>query len=107
MDAYLRLRKGKGYMSVSENDQLRENLFELCREMRAQAPRLQNVISPEERDALRLAGESVAAAAVCLMSGHHDCPLYIAVNVEKLERCLTGLTSNIHKLNKLSPIPHA
>ncbi|HCM6843989.1 TPA: biofilm formation regulator BssR, partial [Klebsiella quasipneumoniae] len=21
--------------------------------------------------------------------------------------CLTGLTSNIHKLNKLSPIPHA
>jgi biofilm regulator BssR len=91
-------------MSVSENDHLRENLFELCREMRAQAPRLQHVISPEEKDALRLAGESVAAAAVCLMSGHHDCPLYIAVNVEKLERCLTGLTSNIHKLNKLSPI---
>ncbi|MDU2191179.1 MAG: biofilm formation regulator BssR, partial [Klebsiella pneumoniae] len=50
---------------------------------------------------------SLAAAAVCLMSGHHDCPLYIAVNVEKLERCLTGLTSNIHKLNKLSPITHA
>ena len=55
-----------------------------CREMRAQAPRLQNAISPEERDVLRLAGESVAAAALCLMSGHHDCPLYIAVNVEKL-----------------------
>ncbi|BDO03840.1 hypothetical protein KAM622c_34270 [Klebsiella quasipneumoniae subsp. quasipneumoniae] len=54
----------KGYMSVSENDHLRENLFELCREMRAQAPRLQNVISPEERDALRLAGESVAAASL-------------------------------------------
>ncbi|ABR76304.1 bssR [Klebsiella pneumoniae] len=107
IDAYLQLRKAKGYMSVSENDHLRDNLFELCREMRAQAPRLQNAISPEERDVLRLAGESVAAAALCLMSGHHDCPLYIAVNVEKLERCLTGLTSNIHKLNKLAPITHA
>ena len=94
IDAYLQLRK-------------RDNLFELCREMHAQAPRLQNAISPEERDVLRLAGESVAAAALCLMSGHHDCPLYIAVNVEKLERCLTGLTSNIHKLNKLAPITHA
>lgn len=102
IDAYLQLRKAKGYMSVSENDHLRDNLFELCREMRAQTPRLQNAISPEERDVLRLAGESVAAAALCLMSGHHDCPLYIAVNVEKLERCLTGLTSNIHKLNKLA-----
>lgn len=107
IDAYLQLRKAKGYMSVSENDHLRDNLFELCREMRAQAPRLQNAISPEERDVLRLAGESVAAAALCLMSGHHDCPLYIAVNVEKLERCLTGLTSNIHKLNKLALITHA
>ncbi|HHJ4372988.1 TPA: biofilm formation regulator BssR [Klebsiella variicola] len=107
IDAYLQLRKAKCYMSVSENDHLRDNLFELCREMRAQAPRLQNVVSPEEKEALRLAGESLAAAAVCLMSGHHDCPLYIAVNVEKLERCLTGLTSNIHKLNKLSPITHA
>lgn len=49
IDAYLQLRKAKGYMSVSENDHLRDNLFELCREMRAQAPRLQNAISPEER----------------------------------------------------------
>lgn len=52
IDAYLQLRKAKGYMSVSENDHLRDNLFELCREMRAQAPRLQNAISPEERDVL-------------------------------------------------------
>ncbi len=49
IDAYLQLRKAKGYMSVSENDHLRDNLFELCREMRAQAPRLQNAISPQER----------------------------------------------------------
>lgn len=48
IDAYLQLRKAKGYMSVSENDHLRDNLFELCREMHAQAPRLQNAISPEE-----------------------------------------------------------
>ena len=107
IDAYLQLRKAKGYMSVSENDHLRDNLFELCHELRVHAPRLQHAIAPEEMEAFRLAGESVASAAVCLMSGHHDCPLYIAVNVEKLERCLTGLTSNIHKLNKLAPITHA
>ncbi len=29
IDAYLQLRKAKGYMSVSENDHLRDNLFEL------------------------------------------------------------------------------
>jgi hypothetical protein len=32
IDAYLQLRKAKGYMSVSENDHLRDNLFELCRD---------------------------------------------------------------------------
>lgn len=34
LDAYLQLRKAKGYMSVSENEHLRDNLFELCGEMR-------------------------------------------------------------------------
>ena len=77
LDAYLQLRKAKGYMSVSENDHLRDNLFELCHEMRQHAPRLQHVVAPEEKDALRLAGEAVASAAVCLLSGHHDCPSYI------------------------------
>ena len=28
--AYLQLRKAKGYMSVSESEHLRDNLFELC-----------------------------------------------------------------------------
>lgn len=70
LDAYLQLRKAKGYMSVSENDHLRDNLFELCHEMREHAPRLQHAVAPEEKEALRLAGEAVASAAVCLMSGH-------------------------------------
>ncbi|QGN37386.1 biofilm formation regulator BssR [Klebsiella oxytoca] len=107
LDAYLQLRKAKGYMSVSESDHLRDNLFELCHEMRERAPRLQNVIALEEKEALRLAGEAIASAAVCLMSGHHDCPSYIAVNVDKLENCLTVLTLNIHKLNDSAPITHA
>ena len=107
LDAYLQLRKAKGYMSVSESDHLRDNLFELCHEMRERAPRLQNAIALEEKEALRLAGEAIASAAVCLMSGHHDCPSYIAVNVDKLENCLTVLTLNIHKLNDSAPITHA
>ncbi|MFH2502155.1 biofilm formation regulator BssR [Klebsiella indica] len=107
IDAYLQLRKAKGYMSVSENDHLRDNLFELCHEMREHAPLLQYAATPEERESLRLAGEAVASAAICLMSGHHDCPAYIAINVDKLERCLAVLTLNIHKLNALAPVTHA
>ncbi|HHG8772620.1 TPA: biofilm formation regulator BssR [Raoultella planticola] len=106
LDAYLQLRKAKGYMSVSENEHLRDNLFELCSEMREHGLRLQHAIAPEEREALRLAGGAVASAAVCLMSGHHDCPSYIAVNVETLERCLAELSLNIHKLNKMAPLSH-
>ncbi|HBZ7691031.1 TPA: biofilm formation regulator BssR, partial [Klebsiella pneumoniae] len=54
-----------------------------------------------------LAGEAVASAAVCLLSGHHDCPSYIAVNVDKLESCLAVLRLNIQKLNDFAPITHA
>jgi biofilm regulator BssR len=36
--AYLQLRKAKGYMSVSESEHLRDNLFELCNFMREKAP---------------------------------------------------------------------
>ena len=107
IDAYLQLRKAKGYMSVSENDHLRDNLFELCGEMREYGLQLQHVLAPEEKDALRLAGGAIASAAVCLMSGHHDCPSYIAVNVETLERCLAGLSLNIHKLNASAPTTRA
>ncbi len=74
--AYLQLRKAKGYMSVSESDTLRDNFFELNR----------------------------AAAAVCLMSGHHDCPTFIAVNADKLENCLTTLTLSIQSLKAHSPL---
>ncbi|KAF1371111.1 MAG: biofilm formation regulator BssR [Yokenella regensburgei] len=104
--AYLQLRKAKGYMSVSENDHLRENLFELCDEMRHNAGLLKQALLPEEQENLRQAGEAIASAAVCLLSGHHDCPLYIAVNVDTLERCLNNLTNSIHKLNAFSSPAH-
>ncbi|HEY4466939.1 MAG TPA: biofilm formation regulator BssR [Klebsiella sp.] len=107
LGAYLQLRKAKGYMSVSENDHLRANLFELCHEMHKHVPCLQHAVTPEDKEALRLAGEAVASAAICLLSGHHDCPSYIAVNVDKLESCLAVLTLNIHKLNDSAPITHA
>ncbi|MFP5959148.1 biofilm formation regulator BssR, partial [Salmonella sp. 741265047_PSA] len=43
-------------------------------------------------------------AAVCLMSGHHDCPTFIAVNADKLENCLTTLTLSIQSLKAHSPL---
>ena len=38
------------------------------------------------------------------MSGHHDCPTFIAVNAEKLENCLTTLTLSIQSLKAQSPL---
>ena len=46
------------------------------------------------------AEEALATAAVCLMSGHHDCPTVITVNADKLENCLMSLTLSIQSLQK-------
>ncbi|HCM9225264.1 biofilm formation regulator BssR [Enterobacter bugandensis] len=98
--AYLQLRKAKGYMSVSESEHLRDNLFELCNFMREQAPTLKAEYDECELMALRRAAEVLSIAGVCLMNGLHDCPNFIAVNAEKLENCLTTLSLCIMCLNK-------
>ncbi|WP_253378021.1 biofilm formation regulator BssR [unidentified bacterial endosymbiont] len=89
--AYLQLRKAKGYMSVGESEQLRDNLFELCNFMREKAPLLKMEYSESELVALRRAAESLSLAGVCLMNGRYDCPNFIAVNPDKLEHCLTTI----------------
>ncbi|EHD3173023.1 biofilm formation regulator BssR [Salmonella enterica] len=105
--AYLQLRKAKGYMSVSESDTLRDNFFELNRELHDHALRQGLHLDQEEWNALRRAEGALAAAAVCLMSGHHDCPTFIAVNADKLENCLTTLTLSIQSLKAHSPLTKA
>lgn len=107
LEAYLRLRKAKGYMSVSENDHLRTNLLDLCSELRESAAQLKRSCLPHDLEMIRQAGEAVASAAVCLMSGRYDCPTYIAVNVETLERCLAALTRSIENLDAQLSIMHA
>ena len=86
--AYVQLRKAKGYMSVSESNHLRDNFFKLNRELHDKSLRL------------NLHLEALATAAVCLMSGHHDCPTVITVNADKLENCLMSLTLSIQSLQK-------
>ena len=98
--AYLQLRKAKGYMSVSESEHLRDNLFELCNFMREKAPALQANYGESEEVALRRAAEVLSIAGVCLMNGRQDCPTFIAVNAEKLENCLTTLSLCIMCLNE-------
>ena len=78
--AYVQLSKAKGYMSVSESNHLH--------------------LDQEEWSALHHAEEALATAAVCLMSGHHDCPTVITVNADKLENCLMSLTLSIQSLQK-------
>ena len=104
--AYLQLRKAKGYMSVSESDRLRDNFFALNRELHEQSQLHGMHLDQEEWNALHRAEGALAAAAVCLMSGHHDCPTFIAVNAEKLENCLTTLTLSIQSLQAYSTLEH-
>lgn len=105
--AYLQLRRAKGYMSVSDNDHLRENCFDLCGELRENAAALSPSLAPAQSEALHAAGEALASAAVCLMSGHHDCPSFIVVNPDGLQRCLDTLAVNIQVINKSAPMTHA
>ncbi len=95
LDTYLQLRKAKGYMTVSESNALRDNLFDLCTEIRG----LSTLPEPEAREALHNAAEAMVTAAVSLMSGRHDCPQFVAVDADKLERCLAVLTTSIRQLN--------
>ena len=105
--AYVQLLKAKGYMSVSESNQLRDNFFKLSTEIRGLAEQPSASWSHQEWEALRLAEGALSSAAVCLMSGHHDSPTYIAVNADKLERCLNALTTCIDSLDEQTPLEEA
>ena len=105
--AYIQMRKAKGYMSVSENDRLRERFFALALEIRDKGERLNEMPDRDSRSAIYRAVEALSSAAVCLMSGRQDCPTYISVNVDKLERSLNVLNYCIQYLNEHSPLEEA
>ncbi|MCT4702523.1 biofilm formation regulator BssR [Enterobacteriaceae bacterium H20N1] len=96
--AYLSLRRAKGYMSVVESEHLRDNLFDLCTEYRENLPDVKKVFLPQEIASFDRGIAAISSAAVCLMTGRHDCPHYIAIDADKLESCLDQLS---HSLNGL------
>lgn len=93
--AYLALRKAKGYMSVSETEHLRDNLFDLSNEYREKALRLTAYLSVQEMESMNRGINAICSAAVCLMTGRHDCPQYIAIDADKLEGCLIQLSGSL------------
>ncbi|MEB7938282.1 biofilm formation regulator BssR [Escherichia whittamii] len=105
--AYVHMRKAKGYMSVSESNHLRDNFFKLNRELHDKSLRLNLHLDKDEWSALHHAEEALATAAVCLMSGYHDCPNFITVNADKLENCLMSLTLSIQSLEKHTMLEQA
>ncbi|RKQ40336.1 biofilm formation regulator BssR [Enterobacter sp. R1(2018)] len=98
LSAYLTLRRAKGYMTIVENEHLRDNLFDLCNEYREKLPEVQAGLMPQEITSFDRGIAAVSSAAVCLMTGRHDCPHYIAVDADRLESCLDQLA---HSLNGL------
>lgn len=105
--AYIQMLRAKGYMSVSENDRLRERFFALALEIRDKGEQLNEMADRDSRGALYRAEEALSSAAVSLMSGRHDCPSYISVNADKLERSLNVLNHCIQYLNEHSPLEEA
>lgn len=101
---YIQMRKAKGYMSVSENDRLREHFFDLAREIRDNGVQLNTLPDADARGALYRAEEALSSVAVCLLSGRQDCPTYIAVNVDKLERAFNVLSFSTQYLCEHSPL---
>ncbi|AYN29647.1 MULTISPECIES: biofilm formation regulator BssR [Buttiauxella] len=93
--AYLLMRKAKGYMSVIETGHLRDNLFDLSAEYREMASRLNSHLAAPEMASINQGIGAVSSAAVCLMTGCHDCPQYIAIDAEKLENCLRQLSASL------------
>lgn len=98
LSAYLKMRKAKGYMSVAESNHLRDSLFVLCATYREISPRLKLALHEDELAALHRGLDAVSSAAVCLMTGCHDCPLYITVDAEKLEHAIDALNLSLHQL---------
>ena len=96
--AYLSLRRAKGYMTVVESEHLRDNLFGLCIEYRRNLPDVKILFLPQEIASFDRGIAAISSAAVCLMTGQHDCPHYIAIDADKLESCLEKLS---HSLNGL------
>ncbi|MGY6030253.1 biofilm formation regulator BssR [Phytobacter sp. AG2a] len=107
LETYLHLRKAKGYMSVSETDQLKDSFFDLAREIRDRGEQLNQLLDHDSRGALYRAEEALSSAAVSLLTGRHDCPTYIAVNADKLERSLNVLNFSIDYLREHSPLEEA
>ncbi|XTZ37109.1 biofilm formation regulator BssR [Salmonella enterica] len=105
--AYVQRRKAQGYVSTSENDRLRESYFALAKEIRDKGERLDELADNDARGAIRRAGEALSTAAVCMMGGRQDCPTYITVNVDQLERSLNALDYSIHYLSEHSPLEEA
>ena len=96
--AYLSMRKAKGYMSVNETEHLRDNLFDLSAEYREKSLSLKSRLSSQEIASINQGISAVSAAAVCLMSGRHDCPQYIAIDADKLENGLRQLSASLKDL---------
>lgn len=100
LSAYLKLRKAKGYMSVAESHHLRDSLFGLCAAYREKYPRVKLAHHADELAALHRGLDAISSAAVCLMTGSHDCPLYITVDAVKLEHAINTLNQSIHQLTR-------
>lgn len=96
--AYLTLRKAKGYMSVVETEHLRDNLFDLSKEYHEKSLRLRPNLAAQEIESISQGMDAVCSAAVCLMSGRHDCPQYITVDADKLDTCLSALSASLKSL---------
>ncbi|MDY0970278.1 biofilm formation regulator BssR [Siccibacter turicensis] len=107
LNAYLQLRQAKGYMSTRDNDALRRQLSDLYQDSRRIRPADKASLKACQGMALMDAIEAFSSAAVCLMTGRHDTPAWIAVDAIKLERAVNTIHPALGLLAELRDPHHA
>ncbi|NDJ58341.1 biofilm formation regulator BssR [Enterobacteriaceae bacterium 4M9] len=87
----LQICRACGQLSMAESERLRDALFALSAQFRLPGEGV-----PEQEIVLcQNAAQALSHAALCLMSGPHDCPQWCSVDARKLAACVDEL-GNVH-----------
>jgi hypothetical protein len=102
----LQIVRACGYLSRSDSEQLRTNLFRLGAQYRAALPGLMAARDRAECQCLRNGQEALCRAGLCLMSGASDGPGYVRVDIRRLAACISDLEPAVALLTRTPrPLP--
>lgn len=96
----LQIVRACGYLSRSDSEQLRDNLFRLGTLYRTELPGLMASGNTAECQCLRNGQDALCRAGLCLMSGERGGPGYVSIDADKLATCISDLEPAIALLTR-------